>query len=201
MRQLLLSVGKRWPVSGIVALVIGLNVYWSVLLEQFGAHFERVAGAPLLDLENVESILSASEAAALIARYSQEGQTLYWQFFVLDTLFPPIVFASFALLWVAMLKNVTAPLVVRFLNSPLLLIPLGVGFFDWWENLAFVTAVTTPAAATLPLLQIGLAFVWLKAICLFSTFGLTLGVILVRILLAIRPRLGQLVAPSSEIPG
>ena len=52
------------------------------------------------------------------------------------------------------------------------------GFFDWWENLAFLSAIMAEASTdVLQLLQIGLGFVWLKAICLFATF-ITTGLLI-----------------------
>ena len=190
MKKIILHLGKMLHPVSIVALVIGLNVYWLAVLEAFGAYFERIAGAPLLDLENVSAILPAAEAQQLIAAYGDEARTLYWQFFVMDSLAPPLVFASFALLWVALLQRSNHAWATRFLHSPLLFLPLGVGFFDWWENLAFVTAIMADAGSGVyQLLQIGLAFVWLKAICLFATFFITAVLLLYRGVTAVANRL------------
>lgn len=164
-------VGERLPLWAIIALVVGLNLYWTAVLNAFGAHFAQVSGQALLDLQNVGGILSATDAYALIEGYSSEARSLYWIFFGLDNLFPPLVFGSFALLWVHLL-HVDGPRWAQALRrSPLLWIPLGVGFFDCIENLFFVTAISGgPGVDALLYLQIGLVFVWLKAICLFITF-------------------------------
>ncbi|MDJ0757498.1 MAG: hypothetical protein QNJ45_28450 [Ardenticatenaceae bacterium] len=172
MRKLIVFLGEKIHPAAVIALVVGLNAYWTGILEAFGAHFVTVSGFPLLDLQNVERILSAGEAQALIANYGPEAQTLYWSFFIMDNLMPPLVFSSFAVLWVVLLRRFPHRIADRLLNSPLLLVPLGVGLFDWLENLCFVTAITTESNSLL-LLRIGLGFVWLKAICLFATFILT----------------------------
>lgn len=199
MQQIILRLGKQFNLAGIVALVLGLNLYWSGVLEVFGAYFQQTVGAPLLDLENVQAILPTGEAAALVATYDDTARELYWQFFMMDTVAPPLVFASYALLWVVLLKSVAHPWAARFLNSPLLFIPLGVGFFDWWENLAFVTAITGAGENVLLLLQIGQGFVWLKAICLFATFGLTLAVIAYRLGLTLHGRFSKQKPKQTEL--
>lgn len=191
--------GERLPVWAIVALVIGLNLYWTAVLNAFGAHFTQVSGQVLLDLQNVDGILSSAEAHALIERYSSEARTLYWIFFGLDNIFPPLVFGSFALLWVRLLRA-DGPHWERTLRrSPLLWLPLGVGFFDSIENLFFVTAITGgPAVDAFLYLQIGLVFVWLKAICLFATFIGTALLILYRGVAILRRWLSLPLRPQVE---
>ena len=129
MRKMVLRIGEDSSWVGIVALVVGLNVYWSGVLAVFGDYFEQVTGSPLLDLENVESILSAAEAQALIGTYGEVARNLYWDFFIMDFLAPPVVFGSFVLLWVVLLRHRTHRWNERVLNSPLLWLPLGAGFF------------------------------------------------------------------------
>lgn len=171
MRHAIHKLAHAISLPALLALVIGLNIYWSVMLNSFERQFVAQTGAPLLDLQNVESILTGEEALQLISQYSAEARTLYWQFFVMDGIMPPLVFGVFVLLWVRLL----APLRYRWsgwlLDSYLLLIPLGVGLFDWIENLFFLVAINpAPTSDPLLLLQIGLGFVWLKAACLFTTF-------------------------------
>jgi hypothetical protein len=161
------------PLPVILALILALNIYWSGTLNAFGAHFEAVAGAPLLDLQNVGSILSAEDAAALVGSYSLEARSLYWSFFILDNLMPPLVFGVFALLWVYCLRRIDARWAARLLASPFLLLPFGVGLFDLAENLTFVLALAAEPETMVSTLQTGLLFVNAKAICLFATFGLT----------------------------
>jgi len=160
----------------IVLIIVALNISWTLTLDMFGRHFQAVAGAPLLDLQNVRSILSVDQAAALISTYSNEAKSLYWSFFIMDNLMPPLVFGAFALLWAKLFHDSALVLFKRLTDSPILLLPLGVGLFDWFENLAFITAmVTLPDAGARTALQIGLIFVQLKALCLFATFGLTMA--------------------------
>jgi hypothetical protein len=172
-----------------VAIIVGLNVYWTVTLDMFGRQFEQVAGALPIDLLNVAGILSAAEAREQIATYRQEAKTLYWSFFVMDNIMPPLVFGSFTLLWVPLLRRHANRIFDQLLNSPFMLIPFGVGFFDWIENLCFVVAITIyPQAGTLTALQIGLGFVWLKAACLFTTFNVTALLIGFNFVAAVRQR-------------
>jgi len=61
---------------------------------------------------------------------------------------------------------------------PLLLLPLGVGFFDWFENLGYVLAIHTAHPRTRHAAMFtALTAKWLKAACLLPTFILTLPVI------------------------
>ncbi|MCU0494808.1 MAG: hypothetical protein MUD01_24750 [Chloroflexaceae bacterium] len=174
LRDGIIWLGTRMHPLLIVGLIVVLNIYWGVTLAMFGAEFQRVAGSQPIDLQNVSGIISAQQALAQIATYTSETRALYWLFFVLDTLFPPLVFTSFALLWAYILNRQPGRLFERLLHSPLLLIPFGVGFFDWFENLAFIVAITSyPAASTETALQVGLFFVYLKAACLYATFLVT----------------------------
>lgn len=173
----------------IVAVVLALNVAWTVTLQAFDLQFRAVSGLPLLDLQNTGGILTAPEALDLVAGYSVEARSLYWVFFILDNIVPLLAFGSFALLWAALLRR-TSPAVYRLAQrTPLLLVPFGVGGFDSAENLAFLFAIHQPTAPlALPAMQLGLGFVWLKAICLFTTFGLTPALVVALIIAAIRRR-------------
>ena len=158
----------------IATMVVVLNVGWAVTLQSFDLQFRAVAGLPLLDLQNTGGVLTAHEALALVAGYSVEARSLYWVFFILDNIVPLLSFGSFTLLWAALLRRVSANSYMWVQRTPLLLIPLGVGFFDSFENLAFLFVIHQPSAPlALTVMQVGLGFVWLKAICLFITFGLT----------------------------
>lgn len=165
---------SRLPLPLILLVIIGLNLYWSLTLNAFGAHFQQVAGTTLLDLENVGGILHPQAAAEHISAYSTEARSLYWLFFILDNLMPPLVFGSFLLLWIYCLPRIEFAWARHSLANYLLLIPPGVGFFDILENLAFATAVSAPQMTSLLPLQIGTGLTYLKAGCLFATFGLTM---------------------------
>lgn len=167
------GLAKRLSLLAILVIIVGLNIYWSFTLNAFGAHFEAVAQAPLLDLQNVGSILSPQAAAALITSYSPEARSLYWVFFILDNLLPPLVFGAFALLWAYTFRHFPGRWAEVLPSSPLVLIPLGVGLFDCLENLCFVVAMTGEPAAALTTMQIGIVFVYIKAAFLLTTFGLT----------------------------
>ncbi|NOK62762.1 MAG: hypothetical protein GFH27_549305n184 [Chloroflexi bacterium AL-W] len=166
-----LAKGLGLPLS--LVTVVGLNTYWVLTLNAFGVHFAQVAGAPLLDLENVRGILDATAALTLIQSYSPDARNLYWVFFVLDNLMPPIVFGSFALLWISLLSYLPGRWGDVLPTSPLILLPLGVGFFDCLENLCFVAAMSADPQAGLSIMRVGILFVYLKALFLFLTFGLT----------------------------
>jgi hypothetical protein len=166
------GLAAKLPIGAILLLVIGLNAYWTLTLAAIGPQFEQIANAPLLDLQNVMGVLSAEDALALVNTYSTEARSFYWQFFTLDNLMPPLVFGSFALLWAWLLQRFPGRW-TWLSSSPLLFVPFGVGFFDILENLCFVLVMSADPTAALPIMQTGLTFVALKAICLFATFGLT----------------------------
>jgi hypothetical protein len=178
----------------IVAVVLALNVFWTVTLQAFDLQFRAVAGLPLLDLQNTTGILTPQEALALVAGYSIEARSFYWVFFILDNIVPLVAFGSFAVLWAALLRRTSLAAYEWVQRTPLLLIPFGVGCFDSVENLAFLVAIHQPTATfALTAMQLGLGFVWLKAICLFATFGLTPALLVVCIVAAIRRRLARAV--------
>ncbi|MFZ4816270.1 MAG: hypothetical protein ACOYL5_17175 [Phototrophicaceae bacterium] len=167
-------IGSAIDGFSIVLMIVVLLFSWSLTLQSFGQHFKDVTGSPVLDLENVQSILTVEQALTLINGYSPAAKSLYWSFFIMDNLMPPLVFGSFALLWAKLFSSSSAALAKRLLNSPILLVPLGVGLFDWFENLAFITVLySAPVASASPIMQLGLILVQLKALCLFATFGLT----------------------------
>lgn len=175
MRRAFKNWGTRLPLPLILIVIVGLNVYWSFTLSAFGTQFEQVSGYQPLDLQNVQQILSPQAAIAQAATYSAEAKAMYWSFFILDNLMPPLVFGSFILLWASVLARNPNPVTQRILGSPLMFIPLGVGLFDCMENLAFMTAIARLAEPqATAIMQLGLTFVQLKAICLFATFGITL---------------------------
>ncbi len=187
----------RLSLGWILILVVGLNVYWTLTLGAIGPQFQHIAGAPLLDLENVRGVLSADEATALLTSYSPAAQTFYWVFFILDNFIPLISFGSFAILWAYLLQRF--PLRLESLaHSSLVLLPLGVGLFDILENLCFVIAMSGDPTSALTTVQIGLTFVNLKAICLFLTFGLTLLFAVIALVTQLQKRLTMTQTPSTN---
>lgn len=176
----------------IVAIVLALNVAWGIILQTFNLQFQAIAGLPLLDLQNTAGILPAQEALALVSGYSVAARSFYWVFFILDTVVPLLAFGSFALLWAALLRRTSPGAYAWAQRTPLLLIPLGVGFFDSLENLAFLVAMHQPAAPiALAVMQLGIAFVWSKAVCLFTTFGLTPTLFMALMLTALKRRFSR----------
>jgi hypothetical protein len=171
MITLIRTLAHRISLIQILIFVVGLNLYWTLTLTAFSAHFTQIANAPLLDLENTRGVLVPDTALTLVNTYSPEARGEYWSFFILDNIIPPIVFGSFAVLWAKLLSGIPYKWSRQLLNSPLLLVPFGVGLFDCLENLCFVLVMS--ADAGLPTMQVGLMFVQLKALCLFLTFGLT----------------------------
>lgn len=174
--SLIITWGSRINPWLLVCVIGALNVYWLVTL-QFGTHFQQVAGYPLLDLQNdlaPATMIAPANVQAQIAMYTEDAKTLYWSFFTLDNIMPPLVFGPFALLWVYFLQNQPNRLSKRLLHSPLILLPLGVGAFDWLENLAYIAAIHNSGDEnTLFIIYAGLTFKWIKAACLFPTFNVT----------------------------
>lgn len=189
LRNLLYHVGSKSSIITILALIIALNASWLVTLDVFGAQFEQVSGYQPIDLQNTSSILSASAAVEQVSTYPTEARSLYWSFFILDNIMPPLTFGVLSLLWAYYLSRGRGSLVARLKNSPFLLIPFGVGLFDWMENLAFIAVVADPSAASaLQVMEIGLIFTRLKAAFLLATFGLTLALTVYHIVTQIRYR-------------
>lgn len=156
------------------ALVILLNAPWVVTLQAFGALFERQAGAPLLDLASVPTVLAPDAALDIVSAYSSADIALYWSFFAMDNVVPLISFGAYALLWASLLHRSGFTIGRRLGRSWLLLIPFGVGGFDIIENLFFVSALASDDPADrLALLTWGLVFVQAKAVALLATFALT----------------------------
>lgn len=190
--QTLVRLEAALPPLLIAAIVLTLNVAWTIILQLFDLQFQAIAGLPLLDLQNTRGIRSAHEALALVAGYSLEARSFYWVFFILDTIVPLLAFGSFALLWAALLRRISPAAYAWLQRTPLLLIPLGVGLFDSFENLAFLAAMHQPTAPiALPVMQLGIAFVWMKAACLFATFGLTPALLIALPIAALRGRRSQ----------
>lgn len=160
-----------WLVVGIIVI---LNRSWMITLGSFDAHFRAVSGFPLLDLQNdldPERIMTPTRALQQIASYSQEAKTLYWSFFILDNIMPQLTFLCYSLLWVYFLRSQPNRLYQRLLHSPFVLIPIGVGVFDWFENLGYVAAMHTSEPSMMQLaIVVGLTFKWLKVACIFATF-------------------------------
>ena len=172
--QLVVRLGSRLDPRLLIAGLTTLNIVWLIILRAIGGHFEEVAGYPLLDLQNSvspDAVMTPTRAVAQIATYTSDAKSLYWSFFILDNIMPQLTFGVFALLWVALLRGTPHRLARRLLGSYLLLLPLGVGVFDWIENLGYLAAIHSyPAAGTLPWLYAGLIAKWLKAGCLLLTF-------------------------------
>jgi hypothetical protein len=186
-RQLVIRIGEKVHPIPLLIVIVALNISWTVTLEMFGTHFRLVAGQPLLDLENVRQIYTVEQGLTLINQYSSEARSLYWVFFILDNIMPPLVFGAFALLWGSLLARNPNRISKWLLSSPLLLIPFGVGLFDWIENLGFIMAITlAPAEAAAQPLQVGLFFVQWKAICLFATFIGTAALLVYAVLNSLR---------------
>lgn len=170
-----------------LALVILINAQWVLTLQAFGALFERQAGALLLDLANVPTVLSPSAALELIGDYSAADIALYWTFYAMDNVVPLLSFGTYALLWASLLHRSGFAWGRRLGQSGLLLIPFGVGGFDIIENSFFISALASGSPdERLALLGWGLVFVQAKAAALLGTFALTPVVIVVAIVGGVR---------------
>jgi len=147
---------------------------WTFTLDAFGKLFQNISGQKVLDLMNVQKILSAEEAYNVISIYSMDAKILYWVFFVMDNVVPLIAFASLSLIWVNILKRYENKWIEKFYGSIFILIPWGVGFFDTIENLFFVSAISSSVKAdAINLLNLGLIFVNFKAFFLILSFNVT----------------------------
>ncbi len=163
----------------IILLIFALFTFWTYTLNAFSSLFFQVSGQPLLDLENRNSILSVDAAMNLIRSYNIEARKMYWSFFILDNAVPFVVFGSLSLLWVNILKRYNHSFAQNLLNSSFVLLPLGVGLFDIAENTCFVTAISSSGSQDVSsFISVGLVLVRMKALCLFSSFGVTLGIVL-----------------------
>jgi hypothetical protein len=192
LRRYVVDIGARADRRLLVAVLVLLNATWLVILGAIGAQFERTAGVPLLDLQNSlapADVVTPSRALAQIATYPPEAVGLYWSFFVLDGVMPPLVFGCFALLWANLLHHRSDRASRLLLGGPLALVPLGVGAFDWVENLAYVSAISAqdPAAATTAMV-VGLVAKWIKAVFLQLTFLTTLVVVVAVVVDRLRRR-------------
>jgi len=171
--QLVVRLGSSIDLRLLIACLVTLNVVWLVILRSIGSHFEEIAGYPLLDLQNSvspDAVMTPTRALAQIVTYTSDAKSLYWSFFILDNMMPQLTFGLFALLWVSLLRGMPHQLARRLLGSYVLLVPLGVGVFDWIENLGYLAAIHSSPAGTLPWLYAGLIAKWLKAACLLLTF-------------------------------
>lgn len=181
LRRAVVDAGGRLDRRLLVVTILLLNAAWLVTLAAVGEQFRRIAGVPLLDLQNSVlpgEAMTPARALEQIATYPPEAIALYWVFFVLDNAVPPLVFGAFALLWANLLRDRPGRLRRLLLGTPAVLVPFGVGAFDWVENLAHVSAIAAadPAAATAAM-WVALVAKWVKAAFLQLTFVTTLVVV------------------------
>jgi hypothetical protein len=178
LRRAVVDAGGRLDRRLLVVTILLLNAAWLVTLAAVGEQFRRLAGVPLLDLQNSVlpgEAMTPARALEQIATYPPEAIALYWVFFALDNVMPPLVFGAFALLWANLLRDRPGRLL---LGTPAVLVPFGVGAFDWVENLAHVSAIAAadPGAATAAM-WVGLVAKWVKAAFLQLTFATTFVVV------------------------
>ncbi len=176
LHRLVVDFGSRANPGLLVASLLALNVAWVLILGAFDAQFRQVAGYPLPDLQNdlaPQTMMTPARFLEQVTSYTQEARTLYWGFFILDNIMPQLSFGVFALLWVVLLRRMPWGWASRLLASPLLLIPLGVGLFDWVENVAYVWVISQPTdQSALAVLYVGLVTKWIKGACVALTmFG------------------------------
>ncbi|MFB9991077.1 hypothetical protein ACFFLM_03645 [Deinococcus oregonensis] len=185
LHALVLSLGHTVTPGLLIPWLIGVNVVWIVILAAYGPHFQQVAGFQLLDLQNAfraPQRITFTEALRQVSLYSPEARALYWPFFILDNIMPQLAFSSFAVLWAHLLKGVPTNAAQWFLHSPLLLLPLGVGFFDWFENLGYILAMHTASPRTRHAAMFAaLTAKWIKAACLLPTFILTVPIVMLAV--------------------
>lgn len=162
----------------LVGAFVALNVYWTLLLRVLDEQFRATTGGlPLLDLQNSLAparIITPERFLSQLSSYTESSILLYWVFFVLDSIFPLLLFGTYALLWVCLWNNSPDRLSQWLLGSYVMLIPLGIQLFDWGENLFYVLVIHSyPEPGTAFAVYAGLAFKWIKAACVFPTTLLT----------------------------
>lgn len=112
---------------------------------------------------------------------------------------PPLAFGSLALLRVNLLHGRPGRLPRVLVGTAALLVPLGVGLFDWIENLAHLTAMNLDDELTTTVaIWIGLIAKWIKAAFLQATMLGTVVVLVYVAGLALRPRARRQSLRSSE---
>jgi hypothetical protein len=176
LRQGLLFLERRLNIWFILSFVVIANVWWTIVLQAFNRQFLAVTGFALPDLQNGSfgPRLTLETFQTQLASYNDAAKQLYWSFFILDNIVPVVAFGPFALIWIYVLRKNPNRLFNVLLASPFVLIPLGIGLFDWWENLFYVSAIQNGLAPTTPrLIQAGFAFGFIKGILVQATFFLT----------------------------
>lgn len=192
LRRFVVDTGGRLDRRLLIVTILLLNAAWLVTLAAIGEQFQRAAGVPLLDLQNSVlpgEAMTPSRALEQIAGYPAEAVGLYWSFFILDNVMPPLVFGAFALLWANLLRDRPGRLQRLLLGTPAVLVPFGVGAFDWVENLGYVSALAAsdPTTATAAI-WVGLVAKWVKAAFLQVTFLTTAVVGAAAVVGAVRRR-------------
>lgn len=85
LQHLVVDLGRRGDRRVLVTAVLAVKAAWLVILAVVGAAFLRVAGVPLLDLQNLVTpgeMITPPRGLAQIAAYPEEARTLYWSFLV-----------------------------------------------------------------------------------------------------------------------
>lgn len=190
--RLVVDLGSRANPGLLVTSLLMFNIAWVLILGAFDTQFRQVAGYPLPDLQNDlagATVMTPARFLEQAASYTQEARTLYWAFFILDNIMPQLSFGAFALLWVALLRRTPRRWASRLLRGPLLLIPLGVGLFDWVENVAYVWVISQPTDPNvLGVLYVGLVAKWIKGACVPMTMFGTLPLLGAFLVAAVRGR-------------
>jgi hypothetical protein len=168
---------QRLSIWFVLSFVVLANLWWTITLQALNGQFLVEAKFPLPDLQNGSfgPRLTLEGFQTQIAGYNSAAKELYLSFFILDNIVPVVVFAPFALIWIYVLRRNPNRLFNWLLTSPFVLIPLGIGVFDWWENLFYLSAIQNGSAPnTALLIQAGMAFGFVKGIFVQATFFLTL---------------------------
>jgi hypothetical protein len=184
--------GRRLDRRLLVVTILLLNAAWLVTLAAIGEQFQRAAGVPLLDLQNSVlpgEVMTPSRALEQIAAYPPEAIGLYWSFFVLDNLMPPLVFGAFALLWANLLHEPPGSPAAPAAGHPGRAGALRGRRVRLGREPRYVSAIATadPATATVAI-WVGLVAKWVKAAFVQVTSLTTAVVVVVAVLAAVRRR-------------
>ncbi len=126
-----------------VPLVLGLIALAALLIVTFNQVFTPAfravtAGHDIIDLQIP---ITPEMIYAQLPDYTAASARLYTWFIVADFIFPAAAALAVAFFWAWLFKAAPNPLYSALLRVPIFALPLLTGFFDWMENVGFLTIV------------------------------------------------------------
>jgi hypothetical protein len=173
LKRFVMAAGKMLPLPTLIVVYFALSAFWNTTLSVIEAQFTAMtAGGELLDTQLLFSPEPIIQQAAM---YTDRVRTLLWSFFILDSFMPQLVFGLTAVLWAALWIRDDNRLYRRLLSGGWVLFPLGVGLWDWLENILWLPIVqsTIDASTALPTLWMAVVSHNLKIAFVIPTALLT----------------------------